>query len=134
MNFSLFRLHDCVIQWKYGNTPDKGVNYIQSNKTCKLVEQYLAYLVTIKGRSKNTILEYRLDLLQFVHFVDVGRCQEYVDFQYVNIEFINSITLGDMYAFLAYFQDTLHSSSGTRTRKIVFIHQSGSISKPKPIL
>ncbi len=53
--FSLFRF-DCVIQCQYGNTLEKGVNHMQSNKTCKLVEQYLAYLVTIKGRSKNTIL------------------------------------------------------------------------------
>jgi integrase/recombinase XerD len=36
---------------------------MQSDKSCKIVEQYLAYLVTIKGRSRNTILEYRLDLL-----------------------------------------------------------------------
>ncbi len=96
---------------------------MQSNKTCKLVEQYLAYLVTIKGRSKNTILEYRLDLLQFFHFVDVSRSLDHFDFQYINIEFINSITLGDMYTFLAYCQDTLHSSPGTRTRKIVSIRQ-----------
>lgn len=90
---------------------------MQSNKTCQLVEQYLAYLVTIKGRSKNTILEYRLDLLQFFHFVDVSRSQKHSNFQYVRIEFIISITLGDVHTFLAYCQDTLHSSPGTRTRK-----------------
>ncbi|MDF2503038.1 site-specific integrase [Clostridium sp.] len=88
---------------------------MQSNKTCQLVEQYLAYLVTIKGHSKNTILEYRLDLLQFFHFVDDSRFQEHSDFQYANIEFIGSISLGDMYAFLAYCQDTLHSSPSIRS-------------------
>ncbi len=31
---------------------------MQNDKSCPLVEQYLAYLVTIKGRSKNTVLEY----------------------------------------------------------------------------
>jgi integrase/recombinase XerD len=72
-----------------------------------------------------------LDLLQFFHFVDVRRTQEHVDFQYVNIEFINSITLGDMYAFLAYCQDNLHSSPGTRTRKIVSIRQFWKYLKPK---
>ncbi len=104
---------------------------MQSNKTCKLVEQYLAYLVTIKGRSKNTILEYRLDLLQFFHFVDVSHSLDHFDFQYINIEFINSITLGDMYAFLAYCQDTLHSSPGMRTRKIVSIRQFWKYLKTK---
>jgi Site-specific recombinase XerD len=96
---------------------------MQSNKICKLVEQYLAYFVTIKGRSKNTILEYHLDLLQFFHFVDVSHSHDHLDFQYVNIEFINSNTLGDMYAFLAYCQDTLHSSPVTKARKIVSIRQ-----------
>lgn len=38
---------------------------MQSNKTCPLVEQYLDYLLIIKNRSENTILEYRTDLLMF---------------------------------------------------------------------
>ena len=104
---------------------------MQSNKSCQIVEQYLAYLITIKGRSKNTVLEYRLDLLQFFHFVDINRSQEHTDFQFVNIEFISSITLGDMYAFLAYCQDTLHSSPGTRTRKIISIRQFWKYLKTK---
>ncbi len=39
---------------------------MQSNKTCQLVEQYLGYLTVIKGRSENTIKEYRTDLLMFL--------------------------------------------------------------------
>ena len=42
---------------------------MQSNKTCPLVEQYLGYLIVIKGRSENTILEYRSDLLMFFRFI-----------------------------------------------------------------
>ncbi len=45
---------------------------MQSDKTCPIVEQYLAYLVTIKGRSKNTVFEYRLDVLQFFRFIFTG--------------------------------------------------------------
>jgi site-specific recombinase XerD len=104
---------------------------MQSNKSCQIVEQYLAYLITIKGRSKNTVLEYRLDLLQFFHFVNISRSQEHSDFRFVNIDFIGSITLGDMYAFLAYCQDTLHSSPGTRTRKIISIRQFWKYLKTK---
>jgi hypothetical protein len=63
----------------------------------------------------NTVLEYRLDLLQFFYFGDISCFQEHSDFQFVNIEFIGSITLGDMYEVLAYCQDTLHSSPGIRT-------------------
>ncbi|MCB8817100.1 site-specific integrase [Desulfosporosinus shakirovi] len=42
---------------------------MQSNKTCPLVEQYLGYLAVIKGRSENTVKEYRTDLLMFFSFV-----------------------------------------------------------------
>lgn len=104
---------------------------MQSNKTCPIVEQYLAYLITIKGHSKNTILEYRLDLLQFFRFVARCRDVEYPDFQFANIEYIRSIQLGDMYAFLAYCQDILHSSPGTRARKIVSIRQFWKYLKTK---
>jgi integrase/recombinase XerD len=96
---------------------------MQSDKSCKIVEQYLAYLVTIKGRSRNTILEYRLDLLQFFKYVASTRGEDYSNFQFVNIDFIRSISLGEMYGFLAYCQDTLHASHSTRTRKIVSIRQ-----------
>lgn len=37
--------------------------------------------------------------------------------------FIRSITLGDMYSFFSYCQNSLHSSPGTRARKIVSIRQ-----------
>ena len=42
---------------------------MQSNKTCQLVEQYLGYLSVIKGRSENTILEYRTDILTFFNYL-----------------------------------------------------------------
>ena len=104
---------------------------MQSDKTCPIVEQYLSYLVTIKGRSKNTVLEYRLDLLQFFRFVASSRGIEYLDFKFANVEFIRSIQLGDMYAFLGFCQDTLHSSPGTRARKIVSIRQFWKYLKTK---
>ncbi len=42
---------------------------MQSNTTYPLIEQYLSYLVVIKGRAENTIKEYRTDLLMFFRFV-----------------------------------------------------------------
>jgi len=42
---------------------------MQSNRTCPLVEQYLGYLSVIKGRSENTILEYRTDILTFFNYL-----------------------------------------------------------------
>lgn len=104
---------------------------MQSDKSCPIVEQYLAYLVTIKGRSQNTVVEYRLDLLQFFRYIAIVRGEKPQNFSFVNIDFICSISIGDMYGFLAYCQDTLHSSPGTRTRKIVSIRQFWKYLKTK---
>lgn len=104
---------------------------MQLDKSCSIVEQYLAYLITIKGRSKNTVLEYRLDLLQFFRHVAATRGEEHSDSQFIDISFIRSISLGEMYGFLAYCQETLHSAPGTRTRKIVSIRQFWKYLKTK---
>ena len=104
---------------------------MQSNKTCPLVEQYLGYLTVIKGRSENTVLEYRIDLLSFFRYTSKSRGQIHNDFQYANLDFIKSITLTDMYNFLSYCQTELNSSAGTRARKIVSIRQFWKYLKTK---
>ncbi len=96
---------------------------MQSNKTCPILEQYLAYLITIKGRSQNTILEHRMDLLPFFRYVAVQRGIPVPCFQFADADFIHSIQLTDMYGFIAYHQEILHNSPGTRCRKIVSIRQ-----------
>ncbi|PKM42177.1 MAG: integrase [Firmicutes bacterium HGW-Firmicutes-8] len=106
---------------------------MQSNKTCPLVEQYLSYLIVIKGRSENTILEYRTDLLMFFKFIFTIRKIELIGncFSMVDIYFIKSITLSDMYAFIAHCQTTQKASPGTRARKIVSIRQFWKYLKTK---
>ena len=98
---------------------------MQSNKTCLILEQYLNYLTIIKGRSNNTILEYRIDLLYFFKFISEKRriLQVNFDFSYIDITFIKSISINDMYSFISYCQTDLNSSAGTRARKIVSIRQ-----------
>jgi len=73
---------------------------MQSEKSCTIIEHYLAYLITVKGRSPNTILEYRLYLLQFLCYVADSRGYAHYNFSFVDIVFIRSICLGDMYAWL----------------------------------
>lgn len=97
---------------------------MQSNKTCPLVEQYLSYLYTIKGRSICTIKEYCTDLLSFFSWVRRSRSSPInSDFSFADIEFIKSVRLSEMYGFLTYCQSELNSSPGTRARKIVSIRQ-----------
>lgn len=104
---------------------------MQSDKTCPLLEQYLGYLTTIKGRSNNTVLEYRTDILHFFSYVAESRALAFMDFRFADLDFINSITLTDMYGFITHCQNMLHSSAGTRARKIVSIRQFWKYLKTK---
>lgn len=61
---------------------------MQSNKSCAIVEQYLAYLITVKGRSQNTILEYRFDLLQFFRYLADSRGVISANFSFADLDFI----------------------------------------------
>jgi len=106
---------------------------MQSNKTCPIVEQYLSYLIAIKGRSENTVKEYRTDLLMFFSFVILSKGTPMLDknFSWVDLDYIKTISLNDMYAFIAYCQNELHTSAGTRARKIVSIRQFWKYLKTK---
>lgn len=106
---------------------------MQSNKTCPLVEQYLSYLIVIKGRSDNTIKEYRTDLLMFFSYIMNLRNTPIIteNFATADLDFIKSVTLNDMYSFISYCQKTLNSSPGTRCRKIVSIRQFWKYLKTK---
>lgn len=53
------------------------------------------------------------------------------DFQFADAGFIRSIQLVDMYGFIAYHQENLRSSPGTRCRKIVSIRQFWKYLKAK---
>ena len=106
---------------------------MQSNTTCPLVEQYLSYLVVIKGRAQKTIKEYRTDLLQFFSYVSDSRNTPVVNknFAVINLQFVKSISLKDMYSFIAYHQTVQQASAGTRARKIVSIRQFWKYLKTK---
>lgn len=106
---------------------------MQSNITCPLVEQYLNYLVVIKGRSENTILEYRTDLLLFFSYILNSRNINIFNnnFSVADLNFIKSITLNDMYAFISHCQTQQKASAGTRARKIVSIRQFWKYLKTK---
>jgi site-specific recombinase XerD len=69
---------------------------MQMDRSCSIVEQYLSYLITIKGRSKNTVIKYRLDLLQFFRYVADARGEEHSDFHFATINYICSVSLDDL--------------------------------------
>lgn len=107
---------NCILLYSFVDTSHRGDN-MQTDRTCTIFEQYLAYFVTIKGRSQNTILEYRMDLLQFFRYVAVQRGILDSGFQFADVDFIRSIQLTDIYGFIAYHQKIFHNLLGTRCRK-----------------
>ncbi len=109
---------------------------MQSNTTCPILEQYLSYLSIIKGRSSCTIREYRTDILAFLWWIAGVRKIElaYPDFAFADVHFLETVTLGEMYSFIAYCQNERHSSPGTRARKIVSIRQFWKYLKRSHIL
>ncbi|MGL5260238.1 MAG: tyrosine-type recombinase/integrase [Lachnospiraceae bacterium] len=98
-----------------------------------LLEEYLNYLTVIKGRSLNTVIEYRTDILLFFSYLKEKRKikGEKYDLDFVDEDFIRSITLNDMYSFISYCQTSKNASAGTRARKIVSIRQFWKYLKTK---
>lgn len=96
-----------------------------------LLDQYLSYLTVIRGRSKNTITEYRTDILMFLNYINQRRNADAKAYElgFVDKEYLSSITLADMYAFIGDNSDK--SAPGTRARKIVSIRQFWKYLKSK---
>lgn len=95
-------------------------------KSMVLLDEYLNYLEVIKGRSHNTVIEYRTDILMFLDFICEKRGiknRDKYDVSMVNADFLNGITLSEMYDFVGFCQTKKMSSPGTRSRKIVSIRQ-----------
>ena len=101
---------------------------LKDNKTFALLEQYLTYLTVVKGRSVLTAIEYRIDILLLAEFIKRKRGVlpdelKRRDFSNVDIEFIKSITITDMYDFITYCGNERKVTTATRARKIVSIRQ-----------
>lgn len=91
----------------------------------QLVREFLAYMETIKGRSKNTVNAYYIDLRTFFRFMKQykGCCDRNLEFSEIpiadiTIEFIKTITLSDVYEFLLFISSDRSNQSKTRARKV----------------
>ena len=109
---------------------------LKDNKTCALLQQFLSYLTIVKGRSLLTAEEYRVDNNMLLEYVKRQRgIPEHIirkrDFSDVDINFIKSITIADMYAFITYCGEERNATAATRARKIVSIRQFWKFLKSK---
>lgn len=90
----------------------------------QIISEFLGYLQTIRGKSPKTIDEYYLDLRTFFRFMKryrniVPKNTPFEDIKIndINIDFIRSITLTDVYSYLNYVMTERGNNAKTRSRK-----------------
>lgn len=93
-----------------------------------VLKDFLSYMQNIKAKSTNTILVYFYDLRVFFRFMKlhkdfVDKDIDFNDIQIndIDIPFIRTITLSDLYAFMAYVSNNRDNSSYARARKVACI-------------
>ena len=97
----------------------------------QVLREFLSYHETIKGQSQRTIFEYYLDLRMFLRFMKLVKNEmpyqtdlDSIDIKDVDLEFIKTITITDIFDFLSYLANDrqTNDSSGigaaARARKL----------------
>ncbi len=97
----------------------------QFDGTPIIIRDFLNYMETIKGKSKNTVKEYFYDLRLFLRFIKKyknlvpGDIEfDNIDIYDVNIELIKTVTLSDLYEFISFLSRERDNNPTTRARKV----------------
>lgn len=88
------------------------------------LKDFITYMEAIRGKSKNTVSEYFFDLRTFLRYMKVLHMNaslnefESIPIDDISIEFIQSITLHDLYEFLSYTSSERLNNANSRARKV----------------
>lgn len=89
-----------------------------------IIRDFLTYNETIKGKSSRSVDEYYLDLQTFFRYlllirgvVDKNTPFEQIDISSVDAQFISTVTISDLYAFIVFCKDERGNNAATRARK-----------------
>ncbi len=89
-----------------------------------IIRDFLTYNETIKGKSSRSVDEYYLDLQTFFRYlllvrgkVDKNTNFDKIDIGSVDAEFISTVTISDLYAFIVFCKDERGNNAATRARK-----------------
>ena len=84
----------------------------------QVLREFLSYHETIKGQSARTIQEYYLDLRMFLRFMKLVKCEmpystplEEIPVKDIDLEFIKTITITDIYDYLSYLANDRQTDS-----------------------
>ena len=101
------------------------IQVLKNDDLPESVSDFLNYLETIRSKSPNTINAYKIDLTLFFRFLSIyrGLVKNDVDFEKIDIsqidnEFLRTIKLRDLYAFLSFTEKYRNNSSYARARKV----------------
>ena len=88
------------------------------------LKDFITYMEAIRGKSKNTVQEYFFDLrtfLRYMLFLHENKSLddfESIEIKNIPIEFIQNITLHDLYEFLSYASSERLNNANSRARKV----------------
>ena len=99
---------------------------IYSDDLPYMLNEFLGYLSTIKGKSENTVEGYKVDLRLFLKYIVKNKSKSSLDVEDISIkdiddDVIRSIRLGDIYGFINYVTSVRKNSSYARARKVAAI-------------
>ncbi len=96
-----------------------------SNAIFPIMDEYLAYMEAILGRSPLTMKEYRYDLTLFFRFLKLHRGEvrkdiplDEISIESIHANYLSSIKLTDFYAFLSWLTRERNASAQNRSRKV----------------
>lgn len=124
------------------------LNHIYDPDIPESLNDFLNYLGTIRGKSKNTIDGYKVDLIMFFRFLKLyrGKASNNQDFETIQINdiddnFIKRIKLSDLFAFISFAENYRSNGSYARARKVAtlksffkYLHGKAKIIDENPAL
>lgn len=94
----------------------------------KLVQDYLTYVLVVKGHSAGTVEQYANDLNLFLKYMvrhkglyAASVSDDKIDLRNLDIGFFKSITLSDVYQYAVYLKNVRKNNEATRKRRLVAV-------------
>ncbi len=91
----------------------------------EILKKFLGYLQTVKGRSLKTVGEYFCDLRTFFRYIKIKRgavtkevAFDQIDISDINVNFLNNITLTDVFEYVNYLAEYRNNNAASRSRKV----------------
>lgn len=92
-----------------------------------ILDEFLNYLLSIKGKSKNTVYGYKTDLVIFFKYLksknikDKDILFDEIDISDIDVNFIKNIKLSDMYGFISFLGLERQNGNHSKARKVAAI-------------